>query len=124
MRLRRRHVVGGATLGLACTAWSVCFLTPMPRPGVVQREPRVASSREPDAAFGSSFAPLGLGMVAGACGVMRRVAVSRRGHLAMGDDAPQFTLPDESGNMISLENLVKKGMQVLIWWYPKANTPG
>jgi len=124
MRLRRRHVVSGAALGLACIAWSSCFLSPVQETGVVQCKPRMASSREPYSDFGSSFAPLGLGMVAGACGVVRSVAISRRGHVAIGQDAPMFKLPDESGNMISLKDLIKKGMQVLIWWYPKANTPG
>lgn len=124
MRPRRRHAVCGAILGLACMAWSACFLGPVPGPSIVQPEPRTASSRKPYSDFGTSFAPLGLGMIAGACGVVRRVTVSRRGHVAMGQDAPGFTLPDESGNLISLEDLIKKGMQVLIWWYPKANTPG
>jgi len=124
MRLRRRYAAAGAALGLACMAWSACFLSPVLGPGIVQRESRIASSSEPYSDFGSSFAPLSLGLVAGACGVVRHVVVSRRGHLAVGEDAPRFKLPDESGNIISLEKLVKKGMQVLIWWYPKANTPG
>jgi len=124
MPLRRRHMLSGAALGLAGMVWSACFLSPVLGPITIQRKPRTASSSESYFGSSGSFAPLGLGMVAGACGVLRSVAVSRRGFLATGQDAPLFKLPDESGNMISLKDLIKKGMQVLIWWYPKANTPG
>lgn len=36
--------------------------------------------------------------------------------------APDFTLPDQSGNLVSLSSF--KGKWVLLWWYPKAGTPG
>jgi len=125
---RRRHVVGGAALGLAAMARTTCFLSPVPGPLVVHREALPVSLSEPtgrQADFGSSsIAPLGLGMVAGACGVLQRAAVRRKGFLEIGQEAPRFKLPDESGNIIDLEELLKKKMQVLIWWYPKANTPG
>ncbi len=40
----------------------------------------------------------------------------------VGDDAPGFSLPNQDGETITLADL--KGKQVLIWWYPKADTRG
>ena len=42
--------------------------------------------------------------------------------LAAGTIAPLFTLPDQHGNAVSLADL--RGQWVLLWWYPKASTPG
>ena len=42
--------------------------------------------------------------------------------LAAGDKAPDFTLADHEGNPVSLSEL--RGGKVLVWFYPKANTPG
>ena len=42
--------------------------------------------------------------------------------LVAGDAAPQFTLPDENGNDVSLADLA--GKKVLVYFYPKAMTPG
>ena len=36
--------------------------------------------------------------------------------------APLFTLPDQEGQSVSLEDL--RGQWVLLWWFPKAATPG
>lgn len=36
--------------------------------------------------------------------------------------APVFSLPNQDGVPVSLENLL--GHRVLLWWYPKADTPG
>jgi len=36
--------------------------------------------------------------------------------------APAFTLPDENGNPVSLEQF--RGKTVVLFFYPKANTPG
>jgi len=41
--------------------------------------------------------------------------------LAPGTVAPPFELPDEHGNLVRLSDL--RGKWVLIWWYPKAQTP-
>lgn len=39
-----------------------------------------------------------------------------------GQPAPQFTLPDQDDNNVSLAEL--KGKKVLVYFYPKAMTPG
>lgn len=45
------------------------------------------------------------------------------GHrLAPGDKAPEFTLPDADGNLVSLSSL--RGQQVIVYFYPAAMTPG
>ena len=42
--------------------------------------------------------------------------------LAPGDPAPDFTLLDQHGNPTSLSSL--RGRKVLVYFYPKADTPG
>jgi peroxiredoxin Q/BCP len=42
--------------------------------------------------------------------------------LSKGDKAPGFSLNDQNGNTVSLSGL--KGNMVLLYFYPKANTPG
>ena len=42
--------------------------------------------------------------------------------LTIGSKAPDFTLPDQDGNVVSLSEL--KGQKVVLWFFPKANTPG
>lgn len=42
--------------------------------------------------------------------------------LKVGDKAPDFTLLDATGKEVSLSDF--KGRSVLIYFYPKANTPG
>ena len=42
--------------------------------------------------------------------------------LNIGDTAPAFTLPDQNGNNISLSDY--KGQWVILYFYPKALTPG
>jgi thioredoxin-dependent peroxiredoxin len=39
-----------------------------------------------------------------------------------GAPAPSFSLPDQNGEIVSLESLA--GKWVVLWWYPKAATPG
>jgi len=43
--------------------------------------------------------------------------------LTVGANAPQFTLQDQQGNPVSLQECLKKG-PVLVYFYPKASTPG
>ena len=42
--------------------------------------------------------------------------------LTPGDKAPAFTLLDQDGNKVKLGDF--KGRKVLVYFYPKANTPG
>lgn len=42
--------------------------------------------------------------------------------LQVGEMAPDFTLPDAEGNMISLSSF--RGRQVILYFYPRDNTPG
>lgn len=42
--------------------------------------------------------------------------------LAVGDDAPDFTLPDADGNEVSLHDY--RGRKVIVYFYPAASTPG
>ena len=39
-----------------------------------------------------------------------------------GDQAPAFSLPNQDGTAVELSSLA--GKNVLMWWYPKADTPG
>jgi thioredoxin-dependent peroxiredoxin len=39
-----------------------------------------------------------------------------------GDDAPDFTLPDQDGDEVTLSDL--RGAPVVLYFYPKAATPG
>lgn len=38
------------------------------------------------------------------------------------DAAPAFTIPNQEGTPTSLAQF--RGSNVLLWWYPKADTPG
>ena len=42
--------------------------------------------------------------------------------LQPGTEAPDFTVPDQDGNQVTLSDL--RGRWVLLWWYPMADTPG
>ena len=42
--------------------------------------------------------------------------------IEIGDDAPDFTLPDQHGNPVTLSGL--RGQTVVLYFYPKADTPG
>jgi len=42
--------------------------------------------------------------------------------LKVGDTAPAFTVRTHEGKDLSLANL--RGKKVLLWFYPKADTPG
>ncbi|MGA3220896.1 MAG: thioredoxin-dependent thiol peroxidase [Acidimicrobiales bacterium] len=42
--------------------------------------------------------------------------------LRPGEPAPAFSLPDQSGNDVSLSDF--RGRRVLVYFYPKADTPG
>ena len=42
--------------------------------------------------------------------------------LPVGSKAPQFTLPDQDGNAVSLSDFI--GKKVVLYFYPRDNTPG
>lgn len=42
--------------------------------------------------------------------------------LQPGDPAPDFELPDQDGRLVRLQDL--RGKRVVLWFYPKAATPG
>ena len=42
--------------------------------------------------------------------------------LKVGDRAPEFSLPDTYGNVLTLSSL--KGKRVVLYFYPRDNTPG
>ena len=53
-----------------------------------------------------------------------RYKVKRLGEIAMklNDKAPEFTLPDENGEDVSLKDF--RGKNVVLFFFPKADTPG
>jgi thioredoxin-dependent peroxiredoxin len=42
--------------------------------------------------------------------------------LEVGDPAPEFSLPSDSGDKVSLGNF--KGKNIVLFFFPKADTPG
>jgi len=42
--------------------------------------------------------------------------------LEVGQKAPDFSLPDQNGNDVSLSDFL--GKKVALWFFPKASTPG
>jgi len=42
--------------------------------------------------------------------------------LNAGDKAPNFSLSDQNGENVSLKNF--SGKKVVLWFFPKASTPG
>ena len=50
------------------------------------------------------------------------VTMTEQKRLEIGDQAPAFTLPNDSGETTSLADY--KGKRVLVYFYPRANTPG
>jgi peroxiredoxin Q/BCP len=42
--------------------------------------------------------------------------------LEVGNNAPDFSLQNQNDETITLSGL--KGKKVVVWFYPKANTPG
>ena len=42
--------------------------------------------------------------------------------IAVGQQAPAFELTSQDGKRVTLDDYA--GKYVLLWWYPKADTPG
>ena len=53
-----------------------------------------------------------------------RYKLDREGEIPMqvNDKAPEFTLPNQNGENVSLKDL--RGKTVVLFFYPKADTPG
>jgi peroxiredoxin Q/BCP len=60
--------------------------------------------------------------VSGACQVCPAPGGYALAVLKPGDPAPDFTLPDQHGNPVTLSKL--RGRTVVLYFYPKADTPG
>ncbi len=54
--------------------------------------------------------------------ILRRLFGKSKPMLSIGTQAPEFTLPAHDGSTISLAEL--RGKRVVLWFYPKADTPG
>jgi len=52
----------------------------------------------------------------------RLVQREARPMLQAGDNAPDFTVDDHEGRAASLADL--RGRRAVLWFYPKADTPG
>lgn len=50
--------------------------------------------------------------------------MSDENRLKVGDVAPDFRLLDDRGEPVSLYELTGQGQRVLVYFYPRANTPG
>lgn len=50
------------------------------------------------------------------------VTMTEQKRLEIGDQAPAFTLPNDSGETTSLADY--QGKRMLVYFYPRANTPG
>jgi thioredoxin-dependent peroxiredoxin len=48
--------------------------------------------------------------------------MERMGKIKEGQEAPDFELPDQSGTPVRLSSF--RGQKVVLYFYPKANTPG
>lgn len=53
---------------------------------------------------------------------LRRLFSGPRSMLALGTPAPDFSLPDQLGRTVTLASL--RGRRVVLWFFPKADTPG
>tara|TARA_Y100001960_G_C14015568_1_gene513514 strand:+ start:215 stop:346 length:132 start_codon:yes stop_codon:yes gene_type:complete len=42
--------------------------------------------------------------------------------LNIGDIAPDFTLPNSKNNLVTLKDFL--GKKIILWFFPKASTPG
>ena len=54
--------------------------------------------------------------------LLRRLLRGRPTMLQPGTPAPKFTLPAHDGSSVSLDDYA--GRRVVLWFYPKADTPG
>jgi peroxiredoxin Q/BCP len=55
-------------------------------------------------------------------GILRALFRGEPAMLTAGTPAPDFDVADHLGNQIKLSDL--RGKKVVLWFYPKADTPG
>jgi peroxiredoxin Q/BCP len=55
-------------------------------------------------------------------GIIRAMTRGEAKMLQVGDEAPDFELSDHNGNTVRLSD--QRGKKVVLWFYPKADTPG
>jgi peroxiredoxin Q/BCP len=55
-------------------------------------------------------------------GIVRALMRGEAKMLNAGDTAPDFDAVDHNGNRVKLSDL--RGKKVVLWFYPKADTPG
>jgi peroxiredoxin Q/BCP len=55
-------------------------------------------------------------------GIIRAMTRGEARMLQPGDTAPDFEAVDHNGNTVRLRDL--RGKKVVLWFYPKADTPG
>ena len=55
-------------------------------------------------------------------GILQAVFRGEGKMLEPGQDAPDFEAVDHNGNRVRLSDL--RGRKVVLWFYPKADTPG
>jgi len=55
-------------------------------------------------------------------GIVKSVLRGKGQMLQPGEDAPDFDVTDHNGNRVRLSGL--RGKKVVLWFYPKADTPG
>ena len=107
--------------------WLVTFVHDLPpaRPEfvVLDAQDFDRGLRRPGAAppAGAVRLPWQLGQRPGGCSA-RLGSCNNHGMLSPGTKAPDFELPDQNGEPVRLSDFT--GKWVLMWWYPKAATPG
>jgi peroxiredoxin Q/BCP len=55
-------------------------------------------------------------------GILRTLLRGKATMLKPGDAAPEFDVMDHEGRRVRLSDL--RGRKVVLWFYPKADTPG
>ena len=55
-------------------------------------------------------------------GIVQVLTRGKANMLQTGDEAPDFDVLDHQGNQVRLSDL--RGKKVVLWFYPKADTPG
>jgi peroxiredoxin Q/BCP len=55
-------------------------------------------------------------------GILQLLTRGKAKMLNVGDPAPDFDAVDHQGNRVKLSDL--RGKKVILWFYPKADTPG